>query len=193
MQKLIFITENIGKYREYENIFPSQYVLHQKKISINEMQEISTEKVTHYKLQTIGEETLIKDNMIVFVEDTGLHLEAFNSFPGALIKWFLLSIGVDGIYNSIKNNSSRAEAVCVIGAKMKNIPAQFFIGKTQGNIVCPAGSNGFGWDSLFQPCGYNQTYAEMTEQEKLSCSHRGKAIKKFVCWLDKKNDKKIHL
>lgn len=55
-------------------------------------------------------------------------------------------------------------------------PIRLFKGPTNGCIVEPKGEQGFGWDSCFQPDGYEKTYAEMTAAEKNSISHRGKAL-----------------
>ncbi|GJY59028.1 inosine triphosphate pyrophosphatase [Tanacetum coccineum] len=51
-----------------------------------------------------------------------------------------------------------------------------FVGKTPGKIVPARGPNDFGWDPVFQPDGYDQTYAEMPKEEKNKISHRGRAL-----------------
>jgi inosine triphosphate pyrophosphatase len=51
-----------------------------------------------------------------------------------------------------------------------------FIGRCEGTIVAPRGENMFGWDPIFQPKGYTQTFAEMDLEEKNKISHRGKAL-----------------
>jgi inosine triphosphate pyrophosphatase len=56
------------------------------------------------------------------------------------------------------------------------------IGK--GDIVPARGRNEFGWDPVFQPKGWNSTYAEMTKDEKNSLSHRYKALDKLRTWLE---------
>lgn len=49
-------------------------------------------------------------------------------------------------------------------------------GITEGTIVSPRGKGGFGWDTCFQPKGYDKTYAEMTAEEKNTISHRKRAV-----------------
>ncbi|PWZ18511.1 Inosine triphosphate pyrophosphatase [Zea mays] len=51
-----------------------------------------------------------------------------------------------------------------------------FVGKTAGKIVPARGPNNFGWDPVFQPDGFEQTYAEMPKSVKNEISHRGKAL-----------------
>src|SRR5271170_3875053 len=54
----------------------------------------------------------------------------------------------------------------------------------QGDIVPARGPNHFGWDPVFQPKGWEKTYAEMTKEEKNSLSHRYKALDKLRSWLE---------
>lgn len=54
----------------------------------------------------------------------------------------------------------------------------------KGDIVPARGPNNFGWDPVFQPKGWNKTYAEMTKDEKNSLSHRYKALDKLRTWLE---------
>ena len=74
-----------------------------------------------------------------------------------------------------------ANAVCIFaysdGEPESNI--ELFIGKTPGTIVEPRGPNTFGWDPCFQPEGFQQTYAEMSKEQKNQISHRGKAVEAF--------------
>jgi len=55
-----------------------------------------------------------------------------------------------------------------------------FIGKTDGTIVLPRGPKDFGWDPIFQPIGYDLTYAEMEKDEKNKISHRSKALQEMI-------------
>ena len=52
-----------------------------------------------------------------------------------------------------------------------------FVGRCNGQIVPPRGENMFGWDPVFQPDGYDQTYAEISAEVKNSISHRGNALR----------------
>lgn len=74
-----------------------------------------------------------------------------------------------------------AEAVCVFAYSSgeEGYEPKLFIGRTAGTIVDPRGPTDFGWDPCFQPQGYNQTYAEMSKEEKNKISHRGKAVELF--------------
>ena len=59
-----------------------------------------------------------------------------------------------------------------------------FLGEVEGDITTsPRGSNGWGWDPIFMPKGYDKTFSEMTSQEKNKLSHRYKALMKFKKYL----------
>ncbi|PSS24022.1 Inosine triphosphate pyrophosphatase [Actinidia chinensis var. chinensis] len=70
-----------------------------------------------------------------------------------------------------------AYALCVFSLALgSEIEPITFMGKTLGKIVPPRGPNDFGWDPIFQPDGYDQTYAEMCKEEKNKISHRSRAL-----------------
>jgi inosine triphosphate pyrophosphatase len=54
-----------------------------------------------------------------------------------------------------------------------------FIGRCDGEIVYPRGENLFGWDPVFQPVGYEETYASLDPKEKNKISHRARALEKL--------------
>ncbi|KAJ8530708.1 hypothetical protein K7X08_023589 [Anisodus acutangulus] len=94
------------------------------------------------------------------------------------IKWFLQKIGHEGLNNLLMAYEDKtAYAMCVFSLALgPNTEPMTFVGKTLGMIVPARGPNDFGWDSIFQPHGYGQTYAEMPMEEKNKISHRGKAL-----------------
>lgn len=116
------------------------------------------------------------------IEDTCLCFNALNGLPGPYIKWFLEKIGHDGLNNMLVGFEDKsAYALCTF-AYSSGKPGEepvILSGKTHGTIVLArAAQDGpsFGWDPIFQPDGYSQTYAEMDKKVKNSISHRGKAL-----------------
>jgi inosine triphosphate pyrophosphatase len=59
----------------------------------------------------------------------------------------------------------------------------YFIGETKGEIVPPRGPENFGWDPVFQPDGFKQTFAEMSSEQKNAISHRYKALNNLATFL----------
>ena len=73
-----------------------------------------------------------------------------------------------------------AYAMCIIAYMSGDIEKpKLFIGKTPGTIVEPRGSRDFGWDPVFQPDGFDKTYAELPKEIKNTISHRFKAIEEM--------------
>ncbi|KAK8937325.1 Inosine triphosphate pyrophosphatase [Platanthera zijinensis] len=92
--------------------------------------------------------------------------------------WFLQKIGHEGLNNMLMAYEDKsAYATCIFSLALgPNEEPVTFVGKTPGKIVPARGPKVFGWDPIFQPDGYELTYAEMSNQEKNKISHRSKAL-----------------
>jgi non-canonical purine NTP pyrophosphatase (RdgB/HAM1 family) len=116
----------------------------------------------------------------VMVEDSGLVFHAWNGLPGALVKWFEETVSCDGMLKMLDGFDNRgATAICCFavydGKNMK-----IARGEVNGTLSRSIrGENGFGWDVIFIPDGYEQTYAEMSPNEKNAISHRKRALDKL--------------
>lgn len=121
----------------------------------------------------------------VLVDDTCLGFNAMNDLPGPYIKWFVKSIGLTGLVKMLAQFEDKsAKAICTFGfCEGPNEPVQLFQGITDGTIVDSRGPTDFGWDSIFEPVGYDQTYAEMDKLVKNTMSHRFKALDKLRHYL----------
>jgi len=110
------------------------------------------------------------------VEETGLELAALNGFPGPLVRWMLEAVGPEGIARAaLALGDPRARAVCRL-AWTNGQRLAIGRGSTAGRLVLPPrGSNGFGWDPVFQPEGETLTYGEMSSGDKDALGHRGRA------------------
>lgn len=171
--QITFVTSNQGKYEEAKQIIPE---LVQKDIELIEIQEIDPKKIITHKL----EEAKKQLSGVLIVEDTSLYINDFNGLPGPLIKWFMKSIGNEGLFKiSTSMGNTKATAKIIIGLSKSNSDIEFFEGSIDGNIVSPRGDNGFGWDPIFQPVGESKTFAEMTQEEKNKISMRKIAFEKL--------------
>ncbi len=179
MNNIIFITGNENKLREAKQILEVEIV--SEKLDIREIQDVDLGEVIKDKLMHAYK--LIKKP--VMVEDTGLFLNALNGFPGALIKQLLGRVGREGIVKLLEGFDDKSVvAKCAVGFTKDGKDLKVFIGEAEGLIVSPRGESGFGWDPIFQPEGYDKTFAEMGSEEKNSISHRFKALKKFKDYLN---------
>ncbi|KAJ0793299.1 putative nucleotide diphosphatase [Helianthus annuus] len=93
-------------------------------------------------------------------------------------KWFLQKLGHEGLNNMLMAYEDKsAYALCIFSLAIgPDSEPLTFVGKTPGKIVPARGPNDFGWDPVFQPDGYEQTYAEMPKEEKNKISHRSRAL-----------------
>ncbi len=163
---LYFITGNKGKFEEVKQIIPQVEMLD---IDLPEMQEVDAKKIIEAKLHAAFDH---HDGEFL-VEDTSLYYDSMNGLPGPLVKWFLKTIGNEGLYTLAKNmEATKATAKAIIGYAKDKHTISFYEGEQKGTIVPPRGEGGFGWDSVFQPEGYTKTFAEMTQEEKSSVSMR---------------------
>jgi non-canonical purine NTP pyrophosphatase (RdgB/HAM1 family) len=178
--KLFFITGNKGKFDEASKIIPE---LEQKDIDLVEIQSLDPKEIIQAKLEEAKKN--IQGNIVV--EDGGLYIESLNGLPGPLIKWFVKALDNDGLYKITESyQNKKAEAKVIIGVGLENGNIEFFEGLISGTIVAPRGENGFGWDKIFMPDGYDKTFAEMAMEEKNEISMRKIAFQKLKNYIDKK-------
>jgi XTP/dITP diphosphohydrolase len=132
-------------------------------------------------------EASLKTGLVSLADDTGLFIKALNDKPGVYSARFA------GEHCSYKDNRMKVlklmEGITNRYAEFRTCVAlsapdgiiSFKIGILEGNITTEErGTNGFGYDSIFMPLSFNKTYAEMTDTEKNSISHRAKAIEAII-------------
>lgn len=125
-----------------------------------------------------------------FADDTGLEVDALNGEPGVYSARYagpqrssednikLLLARMEGV----ENRSARFKTVITLILNGKNYT---FEGTVEGKITLDErGNQGFGYDPVFQPQGYEQTFAEMDLHEKNKISHRAKAFEKLINFLN---------
>lgn len=187
--ELVFATNNKHKLEELQAILGNKFkLLSLKDIGCNV--EIPEEQPTlegnaRQKAMYVFENY----NYSCFADDTGLEIEALNGEPGVFSARYA---GED------KNSQVNMDKVLAKMVKIKNRNARFrtvisliidgkenqFEGVVKGKILTEKrGDAGFGYDPIFQPDGFNQTFAEMQIEDKNKISHRGKAVEKLVNFL----------
>ncbi|KAJ1693948.1 hypothetical protein LUZ63_010646 [Rhynchospora breviuscula] len=150
-----FVTGNAKKLEEVRAILGQSIPFQSLKLDLPELQgepeEISKEKARLAAVQVNGP---------VLVEDTCLCFNALNGLPGPYIKWFLQKTGHEGLNNLLKAYEDKsAYAMCIFSLALgpEDEPITF-VGKTPGKIVPARGPTDFGWDPIFEPEGYEQTF-----------------------------------
>lgn len=175
---ITFVTGNAKKLEELVAIlgpsFPRKVV--SKKIDLPELQG----EINEICIKKCKEAAKLVDGPVL-VEDTCLCFNAMKGLPGPYIKWFLEKLGPEGLYQMLAGwEDKSAQAVCTLGFS-EGIDSEpiVFQGITKGTIVPPSGPRDFGWDPVFKPNDYQQTYAEMPKLEKNKISHRYRALAAF--------------
>lgn len=181
IDRLTFVTSNEDKKEEAQQILDAE--ISKEDLEIKEIQEIDVSEVAREKARQAHKEL----ERPVMVDDTGLFLDEWNGFPGALIKWILKSRGAEGACQLVSENKTAtaktAVGLCVDGE------TRVFTGEVKGRITeKPRGSDGFGWDPVFIPEEHDQTFAEMDSEAKNQISMRKKALHELKDHLDRRNE-----
>lgn len=181
-KRLTFVTGNYNKLKE------TKYILSQgtpvdidsQDLDIPELQG-TTQEVAMAKCRRAAE--LLGKPCIT--EDTALCFVAYNGLPGPYIKHFLKSLGHEGLNNMLVGFPTKdAYALCTFAYSAgPGTEPILFEGRTDGTIVPARGPGDFGWDPIFQPKGFDQTYAEMAKEQKNVISHRYRALDKLRVYL----------
>jgi XTP/dITP diphosphohydrolase len=177
---ITLVTANPDKVREAEQIL--NMTLKKASIDLDEIQELDAEKIAHHKaLQAWG-----KLKKPLFVMDQSIYIDCLNGFPGPLIKWFWSQVTLQKICEiaaHFKNNKIYTETILTLhdGKEIKH-----FTGRIDGTIPPePRGDRGWGWDPIFIPEGFTQTYAEMDRAKVTDLRSHRIALEKLRDYLKK--------
>lgn len=188
--EIVFATNNKNKLKEIQNILEGDIKL----ISLEELgctEEIPEEQDTldgnaSQKAWYIYD----KFGKNCFADDTGLEVQALNMEPGVYSARYAgeqksSEDNMDKLLFNLKDKENRKAqfrtSICLIIDGKEH----FFQGSVQGEILKERqGDEGFGYDPIFKPDGYNISFAEMDMKEKNKISHRGRATAKLVEYLN---------
>lgn len=181
MAPITFVTGNANKLREFKAIVGDDSILNQK-VDLEEVQgsidDISIKKAKA-AAKIIKGPVLVEDTCLVFNALSKPNLE----LPGPYIKWFVESLGTERLPNLLVGFEDKsAQAVCTFaftGGPDQEV--KLFKGITEGTIVEARFGDGevFGWDPVFLPDGFQETYGQMDKKVKNTISHRYKALEKL--------------
>ena len=191
MKKLLFFSNNNNKILEVKKIF------NDKKIQIYNLSAFDKIKEPKENGLSFAENAKIKSSFGLknfkipcFADDSGICIEALKNKPGIKSKRFLDKFNtskhayeyiIANVVNAKNNKAFFKTAICLSIKKNYHI---VFEGIIRGRISTkPKGLNGFGYDPVFVPDGYEKTFAEMTPIEKNKISHRKIALAKMESFL----------
>lgn len=193
--KIIFASNNKNKVQEIQNQVP-------KSIQIVTLEEIGCTEDIDETGKTLEENAIIKANYITekyglpcFADDTGLEIDALNGEPGVYSARYAgddknADKNMDLVLQKLDTATNRKAQFKTVIALNINNEKHLFTGIVEGNIRNEkTGTNGFGYDPIFEPENLGKTFAEMTIDEKNKLSHRGRAVEKLVAFLGKLQNK----
>lgn len=189
--RLVFATQNNGKYDEVKKMMPSN-------ISLLNLNDLNFKGSIEENGKTLKQNAKIKSDFIFknfkincFADDTGLEIDSLGGMPGVYSARFAgencnSQDNIEKVWKLLskyKNTKARFKSVFSLNINGKTF---FFEGKIDGKIIFEQkGQNGFGYDSIFIPNGYSKTFAEFNLVEKNKISHRSNALKRLIMFLDK--------
>ncbi|MCL4381092.1 MAG: non-canonical purine NTP pyrophosphatase [Candidatus Marsarchaeota archaeon] len=174
LKQIYVVTSNKGKLKELTALLGIRLTVAD--IDLPEIQSLSVKEVAIDKAMR----AYAKIGKPVLVEDTGLYIDSFNGFPGALIKWVYNAVGNDGICGMMKNAKTRRAYAETCICMYDGLKLKVFISRLSGIVAeFPRGNKDFGWGPIFQPNGHKETFGEMDRKIKNSISMRAKALMKL--------------
>ena len=191
MKNIVFATNNKNKLREIRDIVGSKY-------NILSLSDINCHEDIPETADTIEGNALLKARFVkekygydCFADDTGLEVEALDNRPGVYSARFAgedcnSENNINKLLSELEGIENRKARFRTVIALIKVETEEEFEGVIYGNISHERhGEGGFGYDKVFVPENYEKTFAEMLPKEKNSISHRAKATRLLIEYLNK--------
>lgn len=189
-RKLVFATNNAHKLEEISTILGD-------KVEILSLKDIHCQVDIPETADTLEGNSLLKAQYICehygmdcFADDTGLEVEALNGAPGVYSARYAGGEGHDSEANmrrllkELEEKENRKARFRTVIALILNGEVHQFEGTVEGHILREKrGSSGFGYDPVFVPEGYTESFAELGEEIKNQISHRARAVQKLAEFL----------
>ncbi|RZS90495.1 non-canonical purine NTP diphosphatase [Aquimarina brevivitae] len=188
--KIVFATSNKNKIKEVQELMPQG-------IELISLQDIGCLEDIPETSPTIEGNALQKANYIqenygynCFADDTGLEVEALDGAPGVLSARYAgeakdPEANMTKLLSALQGVSNRQAQFKTVIALCIDNKTHTFTGICKGTITIEKrGLEGFGYDPLFSPEGFEETFAEMPLTTKNEIGHRGKAVQQLIAFLN---------
>lgn len=187
-KKIVFATNNKHKLEEISQIVGDHFEI----LSLKDIQceDEIPETADTFEGNALQKAAYIHEKYGIncFADDSGLEVEALNNAPGVFSARYSgggAEKNMDKLLEELKNKSNRRAQFRTVIALILEDKVSYFEGIVKGEIIeSRHGSEGFGYDPLFCPDGYSETFAEMDSAQKNKISHRGKATQLLIQYLN---------
>ncbi len=192
MKEIVFATNNLHKLEEVRDILGRTF-------HILSLQDIHCLEDIPETADTLEGNALLKAEYVkqnygydCFADDTGLEVRVLNNAPGVYSARYAGEAkdslaNMNKVLEELKNQADRSARFRTVIALILDQKEYLFEGKVEGSITREKrGSSGFGYDPVFIPEGYTETFAEMGADVKNKISHRAEAVQRLKSFLDEK-------
>lgn len=193
LKKIVVASHNQGKIDEIKAMLESFQieVVSARDLDLPDVEEtgVTFEENAALKAMELSEIS----GLPCLADDSGLCVKALNGRPGVYSARYAPNRDFDkamemlvGELKDCKSDDWSAYFACVLAFKIPGQEIHFFEGRVDGHIVAEKnGHNGFGFDPIFVPQGFDKTFANFSKEEKAAISHRGRAFQKFCDFVAK--------
>ena len=188
--KLVFASNNLNKIKEIQSILNGS-------IQLLSLEEIGCFEEIPETADTIEGNAILKANYVTqkygydcFADDTGLEVATLNGEPGVYSARYAgeqknADDNMNKLLEALKDQSDRSAQFKTVIALNLNGRQHLFTGIAKGRITLnKTGDHGFGYDPIFQPESYKETFAELPSEIKNKISHRAKATQQLIDFLN---------
>ncbi|OXA97972.1 non-canonical purine NTP pyrophosphatase [Flavobacterium oncorhynchi] len=189
--KLVFASNNLNKIKEIQSILNGS-------IQLLSLEDIGCHEEIPETADTIEGNAILKADYVTekygydcFADDTGLEVKALNGEPGVYSARYAgeqknADDNMNKLLDALKNEEDRSAQFKTVIALNLNGAQHLFTGLAKGTITLnKTGNHGFGYDPIFQPTNYNETFAELSAEVKNKISHRAKATEQLIDFLNR--------
>ena len=192
MRQIVFASNNSHRLRELREILGEGF-------EVLGLADIGCHDDIPETAETFEGNALLKARFVkehygydCFADDSGLDVDALGGAPGIYSARYAGGEGHDSAANNARLlreldgiSDSRARFRTAIALLIGDDAPRYFNGSVEGTILTEEhGAGGFGYDPLFQPLGWDKTFAEATPEEKNAVSHRGRAVRELASYLE---------
>jgi XTP/dITP diphosphohydrolase len=191
MNKLLIASHNEGKVKEIRDLLAPLgiAVVSAAELQLPEPEETGSSFAENATLKSHA--AALASGYFSLSDDSGLCVQALDGQPGIYsARWAGtpkdFSLAMQKIYDDLKERKlepggQAAYFICVLALTSPEGKTEIFEGRVDGKLTFPPrGKNGFGYDPIFIPNGYDKTFSEMEAAKKHTISHRARAFEKLV-------------
>tara|TARA_R110002072_G_scaffold117633_1_gene248779 strand:+ start:621 stop:1193 length:573 start_codon:yes stop_codon:yes gene_type:complete len=187
--EIVFASNNAHKLEEVRSKLPAAFKILSLKDVLGDVDIPETGT-------TLDENASIKSRYVFertgkncFSDDTGLEIDALNGEPGVYSARYAgegcsFQDNMDKVLKNLEGKDNRKACFRTVISLILNGEEYFFEGRVDGEMLTEEqGTDGFGYDPIFRPDGFEETFAEMTMEQKNAISHRGLSVAKLIDFL----------